>query len=59
MATSIAVMAEKQNSLITKVDALNNKVDVLEEKPAKRWETLVTAIISSIIGIVVGWILTR
>lgn len=59
MATSIAVMAEKQNSLITKVDALNNKVDEMEQKPVKRWDNLITAIISSIVGIVIGWILTR
>lgn len=59
MATSIAVMAEKQNSLINKVDAMNAKVDVLEQKPVKRWDNLITAIISSIVGIVIGWILTR
>lgn len=33
-----------------------NRVDEIEKKPAKRWESVVTAIIGAVAGIVVGYL---
>lgn len=57
MATSLAVMTKDQKTLTNKVDAVIAKVDVLEARPGKRWDTLVTALISAVVGIVVGFLL--
>lgn len=57
MATSIAVMAKDQKTLTNKVDAVIAKVDVLEGRPGKRWDALVTALIGALVGIFVGMLM--
>lgn len=57
LATSVAVMAEQMKSMNTKVGVLTDKVDELEAKPAKRWETVVTAILTGIAGALLGAVL--
>lgn len=57
MASSIAVMARDQKTLTNKVDAVIAKVDVLESRPGKRWDALVTALIGAVVGILVGILL--
>lgn len=57
MASSIAVMARDQKTLTNKVDAVIAKVDVLEGRPGKRWDTLITALIGAVVGILVGILL--
>jgi len=54
MATSIAVMAKDQKTLTNKVDAVIAKVDVLEGRPGKRWDALITALIGALVGIFIG-----
>ena len=58
-ARAVAVITERLNTVIEKIDTLTSKVDVIEGKPIKRWDGLITAVISAVVGIVVGWILTR
>ena len=57
MASSIAVMARDQKMLTNKVDAVIAKVDVLEGRPGKRWDALITALIGAVVGILVGILL--
>lgn len=57
MATSLAVMAKDQKTLTNKVDAVIAKVDVLEGRPGKRWDALITALIGAVVGLVVGMML--
>lgn len=57
MATSLAVMARDQKTLTNKVDSVIAKVDVIEARPSKRWDAVVTALISAIIGLMVGFML--
>lgn len=57
LATSIEVMATKQEQMSDNIEKMDAKITVLEEKPVKRWDSLVTAIISSVVGIVLGAIL--
>lgn len=57
MATSLAVMARDQKTLTNKVDSVIAKVDVIEARPSKRWDAVVTALISAIVGLMVGFML--
>lgn len=59
LATSMEVMATKQEQVATTVENLDHKVTALEEKPAKRWDSLVDKIIWAVAGAVVAFILAR
>lgn len=57
LATSIEVMATKQQAMNDNIERMDAKITVLEEKPVKRWDTLVTAGITTVVGIIIGAIL--
>ncbi len=59
LATSMAVMAEKQDETTNIVTALDDKVTALEQKPAKRWESVVEKIIWAVVAAVVGFLLAK
>lgn len=47
----------KQNN--EKIDALSHDVDELRQKPAKRWETVVAAVISALVGAFVAYMISK
>ena len=51
MCERIITKQEEQDRRIEKVE---KKVDEINEKPSKRWETIVTAFLTTIIGLLVG-----
>ena len=55
----VAVILERISSLAEKVDVINSKVDVLESNPGKRWEYVVKAIISGVVGVLIGYMLVK
>lgn len=59
LATSVAVMAEQLKNISTNVSTLTVKVEEIEEKPAKRWDSLVSNIICVVVGAVVAFILSK
>lgn len=66
MATSMKVMAERQEHIVEKqdemadtVEKLDGKVEALEAKPGKRWETIVTEALKLIIAAFVGYLLAQ
>lgn len=59
LASSMEVMAEKQERVADAVDELDGKVTALEEKPAKRWEELVSKLILVVATAVATWVLSR
>ncbi len=59
LATSVAVMAEKVESTGEKVDGLCVDVQEIKQKPGKRWETIVTTVLTALISAVVGYFLAR
>ena len=66
MATSMKVMAERQEHIVEKQDSmaetvekLDGKVEALESKPGKRWETIVTEALKVLIAIFVGYLLAQ
>lgn len=59
LATSMEVMAERQEQVASTVDKLDGKVTAMEQKPAKRWDGLVDKIIWAIVAAVIGFLLAR
>lgn len=56
LVTSVAVMAEQMKSMDTKMDTLTDKVNEIEQKPAKRWDAVTAAIITGIVAALVGFV---
>ena len=59
LATSMEVMAERQEQVVETVDRLDAKVTTLEEKPAKRWDSLVDKIVWAIAAALIGFALAQ
>lgn len=56
LATSVAVMAEKQDTMNSNVEKLTEKVDSIEGKPAERWDKLISTIIGALAGAFIAWL---
>lgn len=59
LATSMEVMAERQEQVVETVGKLDTKVTMLEEKPAKRWDALVDKIVWAIAAAMIGFVLAQ
>lgn len=59
LATSMKVMAERQDHVVETVDKLDTKVTALEEKPGKRWDSLVDKIVWAIAAAFIGFVLAQ
>lgn len=59
LATSMEVMAERQEQVVETVGKLDKKVTLLEEKPAKRWDSLMDKIIWAVAAALIGFVLAR
>lgn len=59
LATSMEVMAERQEQVADTVDKLDGKVTALEAKPGKRWDSLWDKIIWALVAAVIGFLLAR
>lgn len=42
-----AIMSKLDKDIPTKIDGLSAKIDALEQKPTKRWEAVIAALISA------------
>lgn len=59
LATSMAVMAQKQTEVADTVEKLDGKVTALETKPAKRWDSIVEKIILTLVAAILGFVLAK
>lgn len=59
LATSMEVMAERQEQVVETVGKLDTKVTLLEEKPAKRWDALVDKIVWAVMAAFIGFVLAQ
>ena len=66
LAASVEVMANEQKhqteailDIKTNVTALSGKVETLEQKPGKRWESAVEKITLTVIAAVIGFVLAK
>ena len=57
LATSMEVMASKQEQVADTVDRLDGKVTALEGKPGKRWDNLVEKLIWFVVAAALGFFL--
>lgn len=56
LAEAVAVMAEQMKGLNKNVTNLASEVEEIKEKPAKRYDTLVTAIITGLVSAIIGFV---
>ena len=58
---NLAILVErlmtKQEETEKKLDKISEKVDELNEKPAKKWDTATMAVLTAVIGVVIGFLL--
>lgn len=66
LATSVEVMVKEQGHqteaierIEQNVEKLDAKVEVLEHKPAKRWESIVDKVVMTVVGGIVGYLLVK
>jgi SMC interacting uncharacterized protein involved in chromosome segregation len=57
LVTNVAVMVEQMKSINQKVTKLDNEFEEIKEKPVKRYDTLVTAIITALVSALIGFFL--
>lgn len=55
---SEAIQGERYTAIMGKLDILTNKVEKLEQKPAKRWEAVIAAAISALVSGVVVYLMS-
>lgn len=59
LATSVEVIATRQSDMVNTLNRLDNKVEGLEAKPGKRWESLVNNCIWGVAGALLAYALSR
>ena len=59
LATSMEVMANKQDQVAESVVRLDGKVTALESKPAKRWDAMVDKIVWLVLGSCIAFLLSE
>lgn len=58
LVSSIGALANEQEHIKTDVSEIKNDVKTLTERPAKRWDALIAAIISTLVGLILGAIIS-
>lgn len=56
LATSVAVMAEKMDVMNRSVETISAKVDEIESRPAKHWDTVIKTALGVLCGAFFGWL---
>ena len=59
LATSVEVLATKQENVESDVREIKTDVKALTEKPGKRWDAIVAAVVTAIVAGLVGWALAH
>lgn len=59
LATSVALLAQKMETMSGSVDTLTQKVDALEAEPAKKWRFVVEKSIYFVVGAVLTYLLGK
>lgn len=59
LVSTVAVLAEREKNVESNVEEIKDDVKSLKSKPAKRWENLVTQIITILVAAVAGFVLAK
>ena len=54
-----AVNETKLDTITDKLDSLDGKMDTLLSKPGKRWEAVIAAVISAVVGGLIVFVMTK
>jgi chromosome segregation ATPase len=54
-----AVSRTKLDTITDKLDSLDGKMDTLLSKPGKRWEAVIAAVISAVVGGLIVFVMTK
>lgn len=58
LVTSVKVLAANMENMALKQGEIGERLKAIEEKPAKKWDTMVACIITAIVSFIVGYVLT-
>lgn len=59
LASSVAVLAEREKNVETNVEEIKGDVKSLKGRSGKRWDSLVNQIITAVVAAVAGFILAK
>lgn len=59
LATTMKLMAEKQERTAETVERLDSKLTAIEQEPAKRWKAVVEKIIMTAVAALVGFVMAK
>ena len=59
LATTVEVMVREQKDTGKKVDKLTSEFEEIKEKPAKRWDTVITVAITVIVTAFLTYVVTK
>lgn len=59
LAQNMGIMAEKQKQMVDCVEKLDGKVTALEQKPVKRWDSIVEKAIAVVVTALVTYVLVK
>ena len=59
LATAVEVMATRQESMAETLERLDGKVEIMEQKPAKRWEGLAEKALWAVCAAVIAFLLAK
>lgn len=54
---SVHIIATETKAMREDVNDITSRVDEIEKRPVRRYDTIITAIITAVIGIIVGYFL--
>ena len=63
LTTSVKLIAQKQDNVVSKLDSLTNTVAEINKQPAEKWNkvtsTILTAVVSAIVTAVIAFIISN
>lgn len=59
LATAVEVLAAKQEGMGVSVEKLNGKLDALEHRPLRRWESIADRLTVAALSVLIGWLMAR
>ena len=59
LATSVKLLAEKEQNVENDVKEIKSDVKTLASKPAKRWDSMVDKVIATLAAAIIGFVLAK
>ena len=59
LTTAVGVLATKQDGMGEDLKSIGQKIDLLESRPLRRWETIFDRVIVSVLSLAVGCLLAK